>query len=248
MLLAAALIAAAQFGGLALSLVVSGLLFMCPGLAVALALFPRGRFDGAALLAWTLVFGIGIAVLGGIFLDRVGVGLSPWSWIGLIATITALFGIWAMRRERPTLRASRLWIGESPLATVRRFGPEVAMFCVAILALSIALTIARLGAQQHPHLGYSQLWMVSSVSDGEEHVRLTVKNGEGTRLSYRLVLAAGGSVIAEWTSIALGANESWTGTVPVPTGPAELTGTLYRLDRPGEPYRRVWRDALVLGR
>jgi hypothetical protein len=228
------------------------LVLVAPGYALSVALFPLPRevFERCLL---ALGLSLCVDVLGGLILDRTGVGLTSRSWsIGLAGFTLAACAV-AGRRRSGEAAAS------IPVATMRermsraerRKGMAAAGLVTAALAMVVgAVLIARLPSGSAHVRGFSALWIVA-VKPSEGSFSVGVRSDELQTTSYRLVATATAAqkvVIRRRVTLAPGQQFVTTGTVLVPrTVPVPRTGisqqvrvSLYKADHPGVVYRQVY--------
>jgi len=202
-----------------------------PGYALTAALFRRSDLGGVERILITLGSSISLVILIGFGLYLAGLPLTPATWaVGLAAvTLAAGASAWLRPTHRPDLHR--------PAVALTRPKRGSLLFALAALLVVSALGLSRIGAQEQPQAGFTQLSM--NPIDGES-VRVGVKNEESDTLTYRVVLRTATDVIAEWPTVQLGPGQGWAMDVPLPLKQrpgAELL--LYRADAPEEVYRRV---------
>ena len=232
---AAALVAGLAIVGGPASAVVRSLLavpfvLLVPGYAGVCAIF------GTALgFAERLAIGIGLSLalggLVGLALHLTPLGVRPLPWLLALIVVTLVAAAIARRR------------GALP-ALPRRFGatvplPQALILVLATLVTCAALGVAVVGAQRAPMVGFTQLWLVPSATQGT--VDLGVENHENRTLNGTLVLTQGGKELQRWSDLAVADGATWERTLPlsVTAGSGPIEATLYQNDDPTAIYRRV---------
>ncbi|MCA0453700.1 MAG: DUF1616 domain-containing protein [Chloroflexi bacterium] len=197
------------------------------------------RLRGAVWILMTIILGLTIMTLGGLILHFTSWGLQLQSWIGFIVAVTLIQVIVGLVRGRaePGLVAPtsvQSWNFElKPLQFV--------VLVLAVAIASISILVARNGVLNQPHTTFSQVWMVASNPD-KSQVNLGIKNEEQKAVTYRLVVQQGSTVIHEYPSLLLQADETWQDVLDVDTNrdtAVPIEAVLYRTDEPNQPYRTV---------
>jgi uncharacterized membrane protein len=220
-------------GGLIRLLFGLPLALVLPGYALTAALFPGPAPGPAERIA--LILGISLASLAvvGLALNVTAPGLTATTWTAALATLTLAAVLLAVRRRK-----------RHPEETVRFPVDAISIrqwttFGLAGLVLIGALLIAREGALEPRGAGFTQLWMLPQAQPAGSEVRIGVTSRERSPVVYRLELESGSQVQTSWL-LELAPGESWQTTVSVkPVAGARTAAVLFRLDRPGPPYRQV---------
>ena len=226
----------AVFGGV--------LLLYLTGYAVTEAFFAGRRLERTEHLAFSIGLSLCLGVLGGFVLDASG-GLRADSWGALLGGMTiAACAIAAVRqpgRPEPGVEQER---SRGRLPDI----PQLAMLAAAGVVMVAALLVARLGVEQQPRPGFTQLWLVRDAA-GAMAVGLT--NAEGKAETFRVELTVDGLPLADWGAIELSGGEGWRAVLPVPDARRPISRVeahAFRLDDE-EPYRSATivlrRDATV---
>jgi len=87
------------------------------------------------------------------------------------------------------------------------------------------------------------MWLTRGVAEGE--VTVGIHNQEGRAILVRLVLMTGSSVVAEFPSVEIAADDTWTRTLLMPAARPEdepLVATLSQVSEPDTVFRlvRLW--------
>ncbi len=215
------------------SLFVLPLVFMLPGYALTIALFPRGRLQTAETLAFSLGLSLAAVVGGGVLLNTTPFGLEALPWTVYLTAVT-LGGcaVAAFKRRREEQAAPvRFSLGLSPL--------QVCLSALSLLVLVGALWIARDPSIQ-PTTNFTGLWARPAALLGQSAYDVGVYNSESSRMEYKLEVKAEGVLVYEASPIALAPGETWERVLRFDTlVSGEVLVLLYRLDRPGGVYRYV---------
>jgi hypothetical protein len=213
------------------------LIFVLPGYALTRLVMPAA-LSTAERLALSLGLSIGLAVLGGLFLHTVGLGLQSDAWVSFLGSITLVTAVGALHRAyRHSLTAEPTvaW-SDVPLRTV-------ALLALAILLSGSAFQVARWGATHYGQSHFTQLWLTHLAATAtEQTLQFGIRSEEATTLHYRLELQINGMVAQVWDDLTLAPGQSWETTVALPVqqmGAGELSAHLYRADQPGQAYRYV---------
>ncbi len=234
---AAALVAGLAIVGGPASAVVRSLLavpfvLLVPGYAGVCAIF------GTALgFAERLAIGIGLSLalggLVGLALHLTPLGVRPLPWLLALIVVTLVAAAIARRR------------GALP-ALPRRFGatvplPQALILVLATLVTCAALGVAVVGAQRAPMVGFTQLWLLPSATQGTGSVNIGVESHENRTLHAALVLTQDGQEIQRWPDLALADGATWQTTIALPTtgNNGAVEATLYQNDDLTAIYRRV---------
>lgn len=196
------------------------------------------RLRGAVWGLMTIILGIAIVTMGGIILNFTPWGLQLHSWIAFIAGITLIQVLIALIR-RPAESTT------VPNTSIRSWHFEIKPMQFVMLLLAVAITgasvmVARTGVLGQPKTTFSQLWMIANA---DNQINLGIKNEEQQAVSYRLVVQQGSTVIYEYPSLLLQANETWQGVLDIDeervVTEIPVEAVLYRADEPNQAYRTV---------
>lgn len=213
------------------------LVFVLPGYTLIEALFYPKMLNGTHRLVLSLGLSLAFAILGGLLLNVLPIGLQAQSWamfLGLVTTVFSLVaayfrrGVQSTGTRRPRLRFSI---------------PAYVLVALAIAMAILSVLYAAIGVEQQPHPGFTQLWMLPAVQTGTTcAVRLGVRSFEATTVMYQVTLTMNGQPERTWPSITLKPEQTWNQIVLVTPGTAHsmyLEARLYRLDQPQTVYRNV---------
>ena len=229
-------LAFARGGAAVWVLVALPLVFILPGFALTLALFPGRTLGGPERALFSLGQSLAIAAIGGLLLHLTPWGLRPATWAALLGTITLVAGGIGLVRRRASL--------PDPGHTHARGGLTVAQamfFALAAVVLSGALVITVRGAQEQETVGFTQIWMVQAGPTSTDKIRVGVSNHEPATTQFRLQLLVEGQPRQDWT-LQLATNGTWETAVDLPADlapTADVEAVLYRGDTPEVVYRRV---------
>jgi uncharacterized membrane protein len=218
--------------------VVLGVLFVfvCPGLALTVAARGGTAADPLEQALFTLGLSLVTVILGSLLLTWVGLPMSAVSWSILLAAVTIVASLAALRRRRSAAPA----LVEAPGHP--RIDRTWLLWGLSAGIVAAALVVARLPAPPNAVEGYTQLWLLPTADADPSQVTLGVRSMELTDTQYRLSLDAEGTPVQQWQSIRLAPGESWHASVDVSAlGAASdrLVATLYRADEGDQAYRRV---------
>jgi uncharacterized membrane protein len=214
------------------------LILVLPGYAVTAAAFGSRRLPGPQLLALSLGTSLSVLVLGSLLLNYVPGGVREASWAPLLVVLVlAACEAAARRREGPSE-----WTGLPALP--RLSGSNRLLALGAGVAVLAALVLAWTVLPAKHALGYTQLWMLPTVSQDQPGMRIGVVSQEQDPVSYEVVLESAQSRSVVLSGLVLKPGDSRVINVPIvpskATAPGKrLTAYLYRSDRLQVPYRRV---------
>jgi uncharacterized membrane protein len=214
--LAAALVALAFVwspagGQIVAKMAAAALVIFVPGLAM-ISVLRRDQASSSVELA-TLAVGSSLSAMaiGGLLLDRLGVGLTAPAWAALLAVASTPLAVHlprllkrlrAVARSRPDAR----WLTSG---WIRIF----ALVGLATLILFSAIEVARDSALNQPRPGFSELWLVPTQEPDRTTLTIGVMNNEQRIVDYRVVVRMPRGVMADWASIELQPGKVWTETV-----------------------------------
>lgn len=231
-------------GAVAMTLrIVAGipLVLVLPGYALSALLLPdrvRPVYINAALWhgMWIAGLSLATAVLGGLLLNLLPVGLTRTSWTIALAgtTLLALATAATLRIRRPravqpgTPRATTGMLPDpaSPRGrTHRRLqGPATIYSVAAVLAVGAAISLGVFSAARQQPAGFAELWVVPA-GNGTGRATVGVRNDYARAERFHLVLQRGSQTVAQW-NLELATGKAWAEAVAAPTGQrldAELT-------------------------
>jgi len=223
-------------GGAAQALAALPLALLLPGYAFAAAALPAAAISRAERIALSFGLSLGISVLGGFALDNLPGGLNASSWAIFLCAVTLLSCAIATARERAR-------DPQGPPASLGRISVAQGVQIVLAVLIGIgALQMARTGAEQLPQVAFTQLWMLPQGQADHRTLSLGITNAEGAPVAYRLVLAADGAPVQEWSRIELAPQQQWAMSIPMSAqmhGASTIAARLYRIDQPSTIYRQA---------
>ncbi len=205
-----------------------------PGYAVIACAFGSQELERPKRLALSVATSLMVLVLGAFVLNIFPFGLTTASWAVLLplVVIAACRGA-ALRRGRREREAGRFSLPR----------PAAGGLALGVVALAIAVAAIALAQKPLPAedaVGFTVLWMLPTdsreeaiavgVVSNQHHptfYRLTVSLGENQSKSYRVKLDPGEERVYE------------VDVPPKPDGRTHVVASLYRKQRPEDPYRRV---------
>jgi uncharacterized membrane protein len=227
----------AELRGLAAILLVAVL----PGLVLTAGLFRGVRLRLADRLAIALGLGVAVAILVGVALAAAAMPLDATSWlVALGIAALAGFGLWfwpgrAEGSPRATAVAASTASEDLARRWTRSSSLRLAGFALAIALAGSGLVIAGEAAADQPYPPYTAFWV---VPDGGR-LAVGIRSAETGPQTYRIVIRAGDTTLAEWPSVPLAPGEQWTGDAAVPTtSTGGLEADLYRAGDT-TPYRHL---------
>lgn len=213
------------------------LLFILPGYALV-GLMTTDKLGFAEHLTLSMGLSTGLAVLGGLLLHLVGLGLQTDAWVSFLGSITLVATAGTLHRSYRNQDAETQQVDRQPIP-VRSIG----MVALALLLVVGAFQVARWGATNFGQSRFTQLWMTPMAATAEQQIiQFGVHNQEAMSLHYRLQLKVNDTVAQEWTNLALAPDQIWETTVALPLAQlaeGELAAYLYREDMPDNAYRYV---------
>jgi uncharacterized membrane protein len=215
------------------------LVLLLPGYAVTAAAFGSRRLPGPQLLVLSLGTSLSVLVLGSLLLNYMPGGVREASWAPLLVIlIVAACEAAARRREGPSE-----WTGPLPRLP-RLSGSDRLLALGAGVAVLAALLLAWTVLPAKHALGYTQIWMLPTVSQDRPVMRIGVVSQEQDPMSYEIVLESAQSRSVVLSGMVLKPGDSRVINVPIvpskATAPGKkLNAYLYRSDRLQVPYRRV---------
>jgi uncharacterized membrane protein len=226
-------------GGWVEGALLSLLVLILPGYALAAAFFQPGAIPAAERTVYTVALSIAVAGLGGV-LTQIVFNLDRGVWVALLLAATVA-ACWAAQRRRELLpldsAAPRFQLpGISPLA--------IAATLVAIGIAATAFGIAVNGtSDSRADAHFAELWVLSqpgaSPSSAEPGVSIGVGNHEGRSVSFLVRAARGAKVLARW-KVHLARGDRWQTSLRTPplSAAKPLRVTLLR-------EGRVYREAFL---
>jgi len=212
------------------------LILLLPGYGLASAAFARRARGLVQLLALTLGLSLAVLAIGSLLLNFVPGGLRAVTWAVFLVLVTVLAcRAAALRRGRGYLSP----LLGLPWRRPRPLGTALVVAGAALAALGVALAFVAFKAPDV--IGYSELW-IEPAHGPRSAVLVGVGSEEQEVTAYRLATGYAGSAPSSSGKFSLDPGESKVLRVPVREprgGPRKVVATLYRVDRPGRPYRRV---------
>lgn len=235
------------------ALAVPVVLFL-PGYTVTLALFSRRDLGVPERIVFSVALSLILLALEGLLLNATIAGLTGRNWGSVVAASILLpLGalvvrtLRAMRRTEATApdaeEAAQAGVrgADEPAPLVARVSRrQVGYIAAGAVLIAAAGVVAVTGALAQPQTRFTQLWLLGSSDARVVEIGLT--DLEDTRMSYRVELSAGDSVIAQWPDLELGAGETWRQTVTLASPRAEagtLVAKLYTPPESSSAYRLV---------
>jgi uncharacterized membrane protein len=204
------------------------LVLVVPGYALSATLFPRGALGLLERAAISVGLSAALAIIVGFLLTRVGILLTPITWVVSEAFLSVAFLVVAWWRKGLVLPVRRA-LGAGPSIN------ELALVGAAAILVATALAVARIGATEQAPSNFTQLWMLPAAAGV---VRVGVASEEPQVTSYRLVLKDDNATLASWT-LDLSQGQQWTTDVSVAGPDRKLQLDLFRADAPTVVYRHV---------
>jgi uncharacterized membrane protein len=201
--------------GMAASVVATVVLVVLPGAGLARILLPPETRSLASWAAIALGLGLAFAVIVGVALDLLPVGIRHAPTVMLVASVLS-----AITLAPAALRELRRW--RAPSGDWTR---QVGLIALSFLLATGAFAGARLAAQRQGPAELTQLWMLPATGTG---VRVGVTNVGETAQEWRLIVREGTEVLADEPSIELQPGEGWETTIEVPIRDSQVTATLFR--------------------
>jgi uncharacterized membrane protein len=220
------------------------LLFLLPGRAVAIALFPAEPPGSLNLNLWTVGLSLTVDVLGGLLLN-VTVGLQRDAWSILLSVVALAVGALALvRRQRATPGTAGLAEttpdGSLPAVRPRWWRPggwQIAVTSVAVFFGAVAIWISWHSATTQERPGFTQLWLApKGAATTATTASLGVTNNEDNPTQYVVVYSNGGKA-RKWT-LDLAVGQTWRATVAV-QAKHQAVADLYLTSVGRTPYRHV---------
>lgn len=210
------------------------LVTVLPGLALSFALEPSRTMSVPIRLCWAFALSITVAIVSGMVLSATGIPFVELGWYVMLTAITAGAACVAMAR-RPAFRGVRFAVP----------GWQVIPIGGAVAAMILTMAVTHMAVLAEPQTPFTQLWIVPQPDSAGNAVLIGVRNREQVEAEFRVVVWAGTDKIAEWPSVQLENDASWSHRLTFPRGqwpavrdqPVEVL--LYWQDRPQVPYRRV---------
>lgn len=211
------------------------LVFLLPGYALAMALFPQHKTAVPERLLLSVGFSLASIVISGLLLNLSPWGLQTHSWLVVLVGLTLVSSSIAWWRREPSYYEV-VTEAKRPFRFTLPWQP-ILLLSLAIVITIMAVQIAQLPSPSDGLEGYTQLW----VEPASEDNRLTIvfESKELEETTYQLDAKIGDFIIYQSKAITLSAGQSWTAVFPRPSN-QPFTATLHRLDSPDEePYREV---------
>jgi len=221
------------------------LVLFVPGYVLSVALLPARRDIFERCL---LGFGLSLCVdvLGGLVLDRLGVGLTARSWSTGLALFTFAACLVARHRRR-TMTDAPITTTAGPDHREARNGRRIllasAMVAGSLAAVVGAIVVARSPANSAHIEGSTSLW-INPVDVATGRFVVGVRSDELRPTSYRVVATSriGSTPLIDKT-LTLAPGRQWRASgkvvVPRPGVTEQVQVVLYRTSRPRVVYRHV---------
>jgi uncharacterized membrane protein len=208
-----------------------------PGYAITAAIFARFPLGKQDLLLLSIALSLATLVIGSLVLTVAPGGLKTGSWAALLLVIT-LGGCFVAARRRRHLGPA------GPYKWARRVRPVDAALLVGTVAVAgAAVAVAWTPFPAKDVVGHTRLWVLPLDDGTAAGVRVGVGSDEEDITTYRLELRVGRERAFIPSDIELAPGQERVLKVRVERPPSgtllPVTATLYRLDSPGLPYRRV---------
>lgn len=205
---------------------------LCPGYALACALFPPKFISRDERGIYAVAFSIaGIALAG--LVVQLAFDLNRTTWLVVLVLLT--WGGCAVAALRRPLRE------ETPRRASLRISVPIVLAALVVLALGIAAIAVATRGEDHQFASthFTSLWIVPAKGAGPNPRALTVgvENHEGRALPYTLQVGSAARVESRWR-LDLGAGESWQRRIAAPPG-AFSRRAFASLYRGRTLYRRV---------
>jgi uncharacterized membrane protein len=217
------------------------LVLVLPGYALTAAMLPKRALGGPERAVFSLGLSLVIVILGGLVLNWAPFGLQAASWTVFLSGITlGACAVALVRRRGQSISASGWsWAGNIGFTFRQRL-----LLGLAALIVCGAVAVSIIGAEQQPHPGFTQLWILpAGGANAKNTISLGVSNMESRAMEYRLAVNVDGKVVKEWPSIDLNPNEKWDAVLMLPqlghASAAKVEADLYRADAPTTIYRHV---------
>lgn len=217
------------------------LVLLLPGYVLTEALFRQHQLSSAERLFLATGASLAIAILGSLFLQQMGWLLQLNSWLGLFITVTLLGagGVWLLQQQR------KEGSDAEPAAAPVRLGFQVThlvLMGLAVIVVSVAFTTARSAAPADRFEGYTILWLTPQDANTPNRLQLGITSKELAATQYKVQIKANDQLAQEWPLLELAPNQEWLASIELSAeqmAQNTLEATLYRLDQPETPYRRV---------
>ncbi len=211
-------------------LILAPLALVCPGYALVRAIEGHRRTASLELVVTTVALSFATAVLGGLVLNALNLGLTAHTWSALFLVVTVAAATVASRRrveaDNPT---SRRWIRIRAL-------PLLASATICALLSAAAVIAIRSQQSQDRRTATAALGVVPS--DGGSTLRISVVNADAGSRRYRVRIDVGQTTTS--FSLALASGGQWSGTRDVSrssVGPVRIE--LFSATRSTLPLRTV---------
>jgi Protein of unknown function (DUF1616) len=211
------------------------LVLLLPGYALAAALFPPGRIKRLDRAAYAISLSIALTVLGGLLLQLV-LPLGRVTWAVLLVLLTVGTSARALIRRQP---------GEHPRLRLRapaRLTPAILSSVLLLAAVALAagsVAIAQRGVEAHwGDAHFTSLSTQPHESRGRiDSLVIQVSNREGRNSRYRLHFSRGRRPAGD-LRLDLDAGQKWRTTVPLAAIPGKGPIGIW-LYRQGDVYRHT---------
>jgi Predicted membrane protein len=216
-------------------------LFVLPGYVFVAATFPGKNLGGAERLLYVIGSGLCIIILGILLIN-----ISPWpitkvAWIWFVALVIWICsGLAIVRRHRAQAYIERRLVQQG--VRLQFIWPQILMLGIAVLITIGAIWLARHYAQQPHTSGFTQLWILPVDQSSRDVVRVGFANYERRTEVYTVRAIYDGTIIREWSDIALDYEQTWEERIELePSTQANmLVIELYLQPNTSRPYRQVF--------
>jgi hypothetical protein len=227
--LAAAAVWILHPGG-ARGLLLAPLLAICPGYALVRAIEGSRGPDALELVVTTVALSFATAVLGGLVLNALSLGLTAHTWSILFLVVTAAAAAVAAARRGGVTEPAR------QLSLRIRATALLAVGTIAVLLSAAAVVAVR--SQQAKDRSTTTAALSVVTSNGGSTLRISVVNADAGARQYRVRLAEKGASTS--FSLLLRRGERWSGVAHVdPSFPGRLRIELFGATQSTLPLRTV---------
>ncbi|HEY5005821.1 MAG TPA: DUF1616 domain-containing protein [Ktedonobacteraceae bacterium] len=213
------------------------LVLVLPGYTLTEAMFHKRSLDASHRLIFSLGLSLAIAILSGLILNLLPIGLQTISWAVLLGLLTVIFSLLVayLRREAP--------VKERHSLRFRFSASDGILSGLAIIVAGLSILYAANGVLRQPHPGFTQLWMLPQIQAGRScAVRLGIHSFEATSTMYRITMMVNGARVNTLPQVTLSPQDEWNDLVPITpeaTDKVYVEVQLYRADKPQVVYRKV---------
>jgi uncharacterized membrane protein len=206
------------------------LVFVVPGYALTVMLFPKRKFGYPELLAYSLGLSLVADILGGLVINATSQGLNVSSWTLWLGAVTLCSSIIAALRRPPDFNPG--W----RLLRLNLSVPQGLMLGLSVIVAVSAIMLARDRAT--PSSSFTELWVLPATTVDPNGIQFGVRNLESAKMEYSLEVKEGNEIVYT-ASIDLLPGETWTRAMVLQIPRNEVQVLLYRADNPAQVYREV---------